>query len=108
MLCLLFLPTEQLHQVRYPGGLLLELAIADDEKSNVGDLGDASLNALWQASWKELGSPRETVEELKSQARKEWQSIIVPDVDAVSRGFTSHIINAEDAHPTRCLSAHPL
>lgn len=78
MLCLLFLPTDQLRQVRYPSGLLLELAIADDEKSNVGDLGNASLSALWQGCWKEFGAPRETVERLKSEARKEWQGIIQP------------------------------
>lgn len=79
MLFLLFLPAEQLRQVRYPSGLLLELAIADDERSNVGDLGDASLTALWQGCWKEFGAvPRETVERLKSEARKEWQGIIQP------------------------------
>lgn len=79
MLCLLFLPGEQLRRVRYFSGLLLEFSIADDEKSNVGDLGDASLTALWQGCWKEFGAaPRETVERLKSEARKEWQGIIQP------------------------------
>ena len=83
MLCFLLLPATHRHLCRYPSLTLRELAIADDDSSNIGDIDHPTLNRLWQGYQKVFRIPLGTAERLLSEARKKWQGNLL-----ISHGVT--------------------